>query len=108
METEVERLESTLGVECESMEGVGSPKDYTCMSGGQAVILDYDDVSGTVGSVGMLVPGLDPEFLTEVAGIYGFSAEEVANAVMNSDVAEADGLQFFVQGGLQILIRKTD
>jgi len=105
-EQEAARLESELGMECDSMEGIGKPNEYTCMRGQQAVVIEYNEADDAVESLGMFVQGLDPEFLLEFAEVYGFTREDVLRVVEQSEEVRLDGLMLSTMGGILIQLEK--
>lgn len=105
-ESEVVRLESSLGLDCTSMEEMGGPNDYGCLRNDNFVMVFYDEHNDSVDSVGIMEEDADPEFLVEVVEVYGFSKEDATSVLMQKDVVEKAGLDLLVEEGI-VKIKKS-
>lgn len=106
-ESEVVRLESSLSLDCTSMEALGGPNDYGCLRNDNFVTVFYDGNNDSVDSVGVIKENLDPEFLVKVAEVYGFSKEDATSVLTQNKVVKKAGLDFLVEEGI-VKIKKSE
>lgn len=103
----MERLEKSLDVNCTSTEELGGPNDYGCLRNSQFVMILYDEENEFVGAVGMLQRGLDAQFLSEVADVYGFSTSNVTSVVADKEVVKKNGLEMLLNEDGLVKIQRT-